>query len=412
VNGDSKAQIKRGLGRHWKLSISLGLAGVVVVGAGWFGLRSVGVFGDGDDAYVPTPVAGAAPASVSIANGATDVAPDTPLVLTAPAGETIGSVSVTDATAHWVPGTISADGRTWTSRRALRVGDSYEITAETGDPSDNGVNLQHERFTTAQEPKAVDFASVYPANHSMAGVAQPVVIEFDHPITDKAAVERALSVTSNPPQPGSWGWLSSQRVDFRPENYWKPGTKVSVDIAMDGVDIGGGKYATKDRSVDFTIGRDQETVVDLKSDRATVYRDGKQVHSFSVSGGMPGLDTWGGTFAVIDKASDVRMDSRTAGLGDAYDIPDVKWDVHFTYSGSYVHSAPWSEGDQGVRNVSHGCVGTNPDDAEWFYDNTLPGDVIKVTGTPRTGALGNGFNEWQASWAQWQARSALGRSGH
>jgi lipoprotein-anchoring transpeptidase ErfK/SrfK len=214
-------------------------------------------------------------------------------------------------------------------------------------------------------------------------------------------------VYSNPPQAGSWGWLSSQRVDYRPQNYWKPGTKVSVDIAMDGVNVGDGKFGTKDRQVSFTVGRDQETVVDVQSDQAAVFRDGQQVKSFPVSGGMPGLDTWGGTFAVIDKSPDVRMDSRTAGLGDAYDIPDVKWDVHFTYSGTYVHSAPWSVGDQGVRNVSHGCVGTNPDDAEWFYDSTLPGDVIKVVNSPRTGTLGNGFNDWQASWTDWQGKSAL-----
>jgi lipoprotein-anchoring transpeptidase ErfK/SrfK len=121
----------------------------------------------------------------------------------------------------------------------------------------------------------------------------------------------------------------------------------------------------------------------------------------AVTGGMPGLDTWGGTYAVIDKSSDVRM------VGQGYDVPDVKWDVHFTYTGSYVHSAPWSISAQGVTNVSHGCVGTNPDDAEWFFDSTLPGDIIRVVNSPRTAALGNGFNDWQESWSSWQGLSAI-----
>lgn len=393
---------------RWKGPVALGVAGAAVIAAGSFGLMKAGAFGDDDaDGYTPKQVENAAPAAVSIANGAKGVTPNTPLVLTAPAGETIGSVSVSDATAHHVSGVLSADRRTWTSQTDLRVSDTYHVTAVTLKPSNNGVGVQHESFQTADEDDSLKINSVFPANASTVGVGQPVVIAFGQPIQDKAAMERALTVHSNPPQPGSWGWLSDERVDYRPAGYWKPGTKVTVDMALDGVDLGGGKFGAKDRSVDFTVGRDQETVVDVSTDQAVVYRDGKQVHSFAVSGGMPGLDTWGGTYAVIDKAADVRMDSRTAGLGDAYDIPDVKWDVHFTYSGSYVHSAPWSEGAQGHQNVSHGCVGTNPTDAEWFYESTLPGDVLKIVGSPRTAALGNGFNDWQLSWADWQGRSAL-----
>jgi lipoprotein-anchoring transpeptidase ErfK/SrfK len=138
-----------------------------------------------------------------------------------------------------------------------------------------------------------------------------------------------------------------------------------------------------------------------------VRRSGQVVRTFAVTGGMPGLDTWGGTYAVIDKAPDVHMDSRTAGLGAEYDIPDVKWDVHLTYTGTYVHSAPWSVGSQGVRNVSHGCVGTSPANAEWFFSTTLPGDVVKVVNSPRQVAPGNGFADWQESWSNWLAGSAL-----
>lgn len=396
--------------RRWKAPLALGVAAVVAVGAGWYGLQESGAIGfSSSDAYVAPPITDAAPAQVSIANGATGVKPDTPIVLTAPAGETIGSVTVADASAHTVSGTYSADRRTWTSSGNLRVADTYQVTAETGVAEKNGVNIQHQSFSTSNEENGITFADMYPVDGSTVGVGEPVVLEFDKPIPkeDRANVERALTVYSSPEQPGSWGWLSSQRVDYRPQSYWKPGTKVSVNLALSGVKVGDGLYGAKDHSINFTVGRDQETTVDLSAHHATVYRDGQSVHTFSVTGGMPGLDTWGGTYAVIDKASDVRMDSRTAGLGDAYDIPDVKWDVHFTYSGSYVHSAPWSESAQGYSNVSHGCVGTNPTDAEWFFDSTLPGDIIRVVGSPRTAALGNGFNDWQESWSQWQSMSAV-----
>lgn len=415
VNAESTSVSSK---RRWKAPTALGVAAVVVAGAGVFGLEKSGVLDGGsggsgsglsDNAYVAQPVTDAAPATVSVANGAGNVVPNTPIVLTAPVGETIGSVTIADASANTVPGTLSTDRRTWTSSADLRVADTYELTAETSEPASNGVGLQHETFSTAAEDNNIKFYDMYPIDGSTVGVGQPVVLDFEHPVpaADRAAVERALTVYSTPAQSGSWGWLSDQRVDYRPASYWQPGTKVHVAMALDGVQIGDGQFGAKDHTLDFTVGRDQETVVNVSSDEATVYRSGQAVHSFAVSGGMPGLDTWGGTFAVIDKTSDIDMNSESSGLGDEYNVPDVKWDVHFTYSGSYVHSAPWSVADQGVRNVSHGCVGTNPTDAEWFFDSTLPGDIIRVVGSPRTGALGNGFNDWQESWTGWQSLSAL-----
>ncbi|WP_169739951.1 L,D-transpeptidase [Actinospica robiniae] len=395
---------------RWKAPVALGVAGAAVIAAGGFGLMKAGVFRNDNDEYTAAPITNATLAQISISNGSTGVAPNTPLVLTAPPGETIGSVTVADATAHSVAGTYSPDRRTWTSQNDLRVSDAYQVTAVTTKAADNGVGIEHASFQTTTEPDSLKFDSVFPTAGSTVGVGQPVVITFTQPVKDKAAIERALTVTSSPQQTGSWGWLSDTRVDYRPQSYWKTGTKVYVNMAFDGVDLGGGKFGAKDHQVAFTVGRDQETTINVSSDVAVVDRSGSQIHSFTVSGGMPGLDTWDGTYAVIDKATDIVMDSRTAGLGDAYYEPDVKWDVHFTSSGTYVHSAPWSVGAQGHENVSHGCVNTNPADAQWFYENTLPGDIIKVVGSPRTAALGNGFNDWQLSWADWQGKSALSNS--
>lgn len=395
---------------RWTVPAALGVAGTAVVAAGWFGYTAHAVgggFGAADGASVPVARAvppSAAPAAVSIADGAT-VVPTSTLTVTAPPGEQVGAVELTYR-AEAVPGVFSADRRTWTASGHLRAGAAYSLAAVTLDDA-GGTGLQYETFSTSRPDSPLRIDLISPADGATVGVGQPVVLAFTRPVADRAAIERELTVTSVPPQPGHWSWLSSNRVDYRPQNYWQPGTRVSVLMALDGVPDGHGRYGAADRSLAFTIGRDQQTTIDLHSDVATVRRSGHVVRTFPVTGGMPGLDTWGGTYAVIDKAPDVHMDSRTAGLGDEYDIPDVKWDVHLTYTGTYVHSAPWSMGSQGVRNVSHGCVGASPADAQWFFSSTLPGDVVRVVNSARQVDPGNGFADWQESWAAWLSGSAL-----
>lgn len=404
--------------KRWLVPAALGIAGTAVAAAGWFGYSAahggggldlslgLGSGSDGSTAAAHSVPAAAEPAAVSVANGATGVAPDSALKVTAPPGEQVGSVELTYRT-EAVRGVFSDDRRTWTASGQLRAGVAYALSAVTMD-SAGGTGIQHESFTTSRPDSPLTLDLVAPTDGSVAGVGQPVVVAFTRPIADadRATVEQALSVSADPPQEGHWSWLSAYRVDYRPQSYWKPGTKVSVALGLNGLGDGHGHYAAADRNFAFTVGRDQETTIDLKADQATVRRDGRVVHTFAVTGGMPGLDTWGGTYAVIDKAPDVHMDSRTAGLGAEYDIPDVKWDVHLTYTGTYVHSAPWSVGSQGVTNVSHGCVGASPTNAYWFFSNTLPGDVVRVINTPRQVAPGNGFADWQESWNQWLAGSA------
>lgn len=398
--------------KRWLVPAVLGVAGTAAVAAGWLGYAmtrvhaDAGSGGDPSSVAVASPVPAAAPAAVSIPDGATGVAPNGALTVTAPSGEQVGAVELTYRT-EAVRGVFSDDRRTWTVSGPLRAGVPYALSAVTVNGS-GGTAIQHESFTTSRPDNPLRLDLVAPADGSVDGVGQPVVVAFTQPIADadRAAVERALSVSSVPPQAGHWSWLSAYRVDYRPQNYWTPGTKVSVGLALDGLGDGNGHYGTADRDFAFTVGRDQETTIDLKAEQATVRRDGQVVHTFPVSGGMPGLDTWSGTYAVIDKSPDVHMDSRTAGLGDEYDIPDVKWDVHLTYTGTYVHSAPWSVYAQGVSNVSHGCIGASPANAEWFFSSTLPGDVVKVINTPRHVAPGNGFADWQESWTEWLAGSA------
>ncbi|MGH3415992.1 MAG: Ig-like domain-containing protein [Actinocrinis sp.] len=398
---------------------ALGVAGTAVVAAGWLGLAG----GNGGTAVTDEAFAGgavgnaqavvhaaapaAAPARVSVADGATGVLPDSPLTVTAPPGEQVGAVELTYRT-EAVQGTFSADRRTWTSIGPLRAGVSYALSAVTLDAA-GGTGIQHSTFATSRPDSPLKIDLIAPGDAETVGVGQPVVLAFTGPVKaeNRAAIEQALTVTSDPPQTGHWSWLSDNRVDYRPQNFWQVGTKVSVQMALNGLSDGNGHYATADHSVNFTVGRDQESTIDLRAHQLTVRQSGHVVRSFPITGGMPGLDTWGGTYAVIDKSPDVHMNSETAGLGNAYDIPDVKWDVHLTYTGTYVHSAPWSTGAQGVVNVSHGCVGASPMNAQWFFNSTLPGDVVRVVNSPHQANPGNGFADWQESWSQWLSGSAL-----
>lgn len=382
----------------------LGVAGVVAAAAAWFGATGGAGGGGGGDRTVQ--VRAAASALLSIPDGATGISPTAPLTVRAPAGEQVGAVTLVDsAEADTVSGTFGAGRGSWTNSEPLRGGATYTLTAITTD-HDGATGLATESFTTAMPDDPLQINLVTPQQGEQVGVGQPIVVSFSHAVADKAAMQTALRVSSSPPQPGTWSWLSDTRVDYRPQQYWKPGTVIKVRLGLDGLDDGSGRFGTADKTFSFTVGRDQETTVDLHSHELTVRRDGQVVRTFPITGGMPGLDTWDGTYAVIDKASTVDMNSETVGLGDAYNVT-VNWAVHLTYTGTYVHAAPWSVYAQGSENVSHGCVGASTDNAEWFFDNTLPGDIVQVVNSPRTAAVGNGFNDWQDSWSQWQAGSAV-----
>lgn len=385
--------------QRWIVLAALGVAGVVTVGAVWFGFSRTGS-ANADSRPLPPS---AALAKVSIADGTTGLAPDSALTVTAPPGEQVGNVTVTDG-AQAVDGTYNAARTRWTSAEPFRAGAQYAVTAVTV-TSKYGTGIKHSTFSTAKATDTTNVDVVAPADGSVTGVAQPVVLEFEQAVTNRAAVEQSLTVATTPAQVGHWSWISPERVDYRPESFWKTGTKIAVHVGLGGLDLGGGKFGAEDRVVNFSVGRDQQTVVDLSSDKATVYRDGQSLRSFPITGGMPGLDTWGGTFAVMDKASTVHMDSETVGLGNAYSV-DVQWAVHLTDSGTYLHSAPWSEGDQGSHNVSHGCIGASPDNAKWFFDNSIPGDIVQVVHSPRQGDPGNGFADWNETWSQWLKGSA------
>ncbi|MGW9437023.1 Ig-like domain-containing protein [Streptomyces sp. NPDC055607] len=367
------------------------------------------------DTAAPVTTAAEPRITVSVPDGTTSTPPNTTLRVDTTAG-TLTSVRVTpgdsrDGKSHVaVSGTLDNARRTWTAGRTLSPATAYVVHVTATGPDGRRATTRT-RFTTAT-PSRTNKALLSPLDDQVVGAGMPVTLRFDHPVADKVAVEKSLSVTTTPRTEGSWGWVrdphtGQERVDWRPAEYWRPGTKVTVNASLSGIDTGDGRYLPRDISTTFTVGSTRITRVDLQAHRMTVTEDGRTLRTVPISGGAPETPTYNGTMVVMDKAADIRMNSETVGLGNAYDMT-VHWAVHLTTSGTYLHAAPWNAARVGNTNSSHGCIGMTTDDARWFYDHVRPGDVVVTTGsTGPTVDVGNGLGDWNLPYVEWRQRSAV-----
>ncbi|GHH54756.1 lipoprotein-anchoring transpeptidase ErfK/SrfK [Streptomyces umbrinus] len=329
------------------------------------------------------------------------------------AGGRLTSVTVTDGKGHKLAGKAASDGRSWVSDRKAAPGAAYTVTAAT--KSEGGTaRSTRATFTTAKADK-VNKVDWRPGAASTVGVAQPVSLVFDNPVKNKAEVEKQLKITTSNDTEGSWGWLTDwsgrDRVDWRPKEYWKPGTKVTLDADLNGTDSGtAGGWFVRDYSTTFTIGARQIAKVDLDNHQLTLVRDGRTVRRIPVSGGTPGGDkrSWRGTAVLMAKEGTINMNSETVGLGNAYDKM-VKHSMRLTWSGMYAHAAPWNARYFGNSNQSSGCIGMSDANAAWFYGQVRAGDPFEITGKDTKGVVapGNGFGAWNLSWNEWREKSAL-----
>ncbi|WP_055413906.1 MULTISPECIES: L,D-transpeptidase family protein [Streptomyces] len=334
-------------------------------------------------------------------------------VKVAASGGTLASVAVTDGHGGRLSGAVSHDRRTWTSDRNAAPGTTYTVKAATRAEGGAAGNAKS-TFTTAAAG-LVNKVDWRPGDDTTVGVAQPISLVFDRPVANKAAVEKQLKVTTSNHTEGSWGWMKdwsgNDRVDWRPKEYWRPGTRVTLDARLNGTDSGaGGGWFVRDYKLGFTVGARQVVKVDLDSKRLTLERDGKAVKTFPVSGGTPGADTgsWRGTEVLMAKEGTIRMNSETVGLGNAYD-ETVDYSMRLTWSGTYAHAAPWNAAYFGKANRSHGCIGMSDANAAWLYEHARVGDPFEVKGAETKGqvALNNGFGDWNVGWDEWRAKSAL-----
>ncbi|MET7365925.1 Ig-like domain-containing protein [Streptomyces sp. NPDC005566] len=328
------------------------------------------------------------------------------------AGGTLTSVGVTDDEGRTLVGKVAADGATWVSARKAAPGTSYTVTATTTTKGGTKSTVTSV-FATAEADK-VNKVDWRPGTKAVVGIGQPISLVFDNPVTDKVAVERQLKLTTSNPTEGSWSWLEDwsgrDRIDWRPKEYWQPGTKVTLSAELNGTDSGGGGWFVRDYSTGFTVGGSQIVKVDLDRKQLTLERNGQTVRSIPVSGGTPGGDkrSWRGTAVLMAKEGTINMNSETVGLGDAYDKM-VDRSMRLTWSGMYAHAAPWNNKWFGNANMSSGCIGMSDTDAAWLYAQVRPGDPFEITGKDTKGVVapGNGFGDWNVPWAEWQAKSAL-----
>ncbi|MFF4323568.1 Ig-like domain-containing protein [Streptomyces sp. NPDC001568] len=332
-----------------------------------------------------------------------------PVTVTVAEGK-LAQVKVTDGKGGELPGRISADGKSWTSERNASPGTEYKVEAQNTDSQSADA-----QFKTSAADK-VNKVSINIPKGSTVGVAMPVSLVFDNPVKNKAEVEKQLKVTASDNTEGSWGWFKDysgkDRVDWRPKEYWKSGTDVKVEMNLNGVDSGqGGGLFARDYNTEFKIGKDRRIEVSLDTKKLSVTEGGQVVSTIPVSAGTPGGQkaSWSGKMVLMAKEGTIRMDSQTVGLGDSYDKM-VDYSMRLTWSGMYAHAAPWNTANFGNANTSSGCVGMSDANAKSFYGQVQVGDPFEVVGKGSKGnaELGNGYGEWNLSWDEWKAKSALG----
>jgi lipoprotein-anchoring transpeptidase ErfK/SrfK len=337
------------------------------------------------------------------------VAVDKVLEVTAQGGS-LREVRVTSAGAQ-LPGKLSKDGSAWQATARLEPGRAYSVRS-VGERSDGRKVVRTSSFRT--QDLTLDeqtYASVAPLQGETVGVGMPVIVTFDVPVTDKASMEKNMHVASTPAQPGAWHWLSDYEAHWRPKSYWKAGTDVSVDLDINSVDAGAGIYGQENRSVDFSVGDANVYKVDAQTHQMQVFSNGELLRTIPITTGKAGFTTRSGTKVIVEKFAEKRMNSETVGIGqddpEYYNIGNVQYAMRLTYSGEFIHAAPWSVGSQGNANVSHGCTGMSTENAAWLYDMTRRGDVVEYTGTDRPMTLDNGYGDWNVDFATWKQGSAL-----
>ncbi|GAB3592025.1 Ig-like domain-containing protein [Angustibacter peucedani] len=358
-----------------------------------------------------TPAAPPAELEISPADGASKVRPDAEVTVTATSG-TITKVSVKSAGGTSVEGTLNDDKTVWTASSGLQPKTRYQVSASA--VNDAGQVTTATSALRTLTPRDTANYGIIPSSGGTVGVGMPVVVQFVTAVDEdkRADVERRVSVTSTPAMKGQFGWLDGRQLIWRPAKYWTPGTKVTVQADIAGIETHKNLWTSQGATSTFTVGSAMVSTVNTQTHRMTVTRNGKVLRVLKVSTGRPGseTETRNGIKVILSRESEHVMDSATVGIkkGDPgyYRIP-TQWAMRLTWSGEFLHSAPWSVGSQGSANVSHGCTNLSPSDAKWLFDNSRMGDVVKFVGSSRHLEEYNGYTMWNETSTQWAKKSAL-----
>ncbi|MCD0453389.1 Ig-like domain-containing protein [Actinocorallia sp. API 0066] len=386
-----------------------GLAGLLAAALLAAGCTGGGILGE--EAKPPV-------VTITPADGTAEARPEDGVTVTAQDGKlTSVKVQVTAKAADGgtaepkdVEGALSDDGVTWKAARSLVPDASYTVEAVAAGAKDKTTTATS-AFTTLKPEVAWGLESNIPWSGQTVGVGMPIVITFSGAVTDKKAVESALRIKSDEPVEGAWYWYTDKQVIFRGEEYWKAHQKVKVIGSLAGVKAAKGAYGTKDFEINFKVGTANLSTVNARTHRMVVEIDGKKVRDVGISAGNATeykYTTTNGVHVTMDKKNPETMISPGIEPGQpGYYKEIVPHAVRISYSGEYVHSAPWSVGSQGNANVSHGCINAPPEFAEWYYNQSKWGDIVTVTGTNRELEYDNGYGYWQKPWKDWVLGSAF-----
>ncbi|WP_405665580.1 Ig-like domain-containing protein [Streptomyces sp. NBC_01166] len=352
-------------------------------------------------------------------DGAENVGADSRLGVTVPDGR-IERVKVTrmeDAEHQEVPGRIAEDGRSWAPRDdGYRLGLAGKYSVEAVAVDEDGHRSARSTTFTTLVPKDRFIGYFKPENRSTVGTGMIVSFDFNRPVKNRAAVEKAIRITTEPRVEVVGHWFGKDRLDFRPARYWEPGTEVTVDVGLRDVEGAPGVYGSQQKKVAFRVGRSQTSVVDARAHTMEVRREGEVVSTVPITAGAAKTTTYNGKMVVSELHDVTRMDGSTVGFGGEYDIKDVPHAIRLTKSGTFLHGNYWESPDIfGSENTSHGCIGlrdvkggSSDTPAGWFFERTLVGDVVEVVNsTDKIVAPDNGLGGWNIDWPQWKAGSAL-----
>lgn len=323
-------------------------------------------------------------------------------------GGEVTSVTLTDAKGKNVAGKLREDGSSWVPAKPLKTRQKYEAKV-TATGTDGQSTTATTSFTTMGEAGRKTGTGLYLFDGNTYGVAMPVVVEFNPGIkkADRAAVQKRMFVETSPAQEGVWSWTDSgTQAYYRAENYWQTGTELTVRIAVGGLPTGKNIYGDRDRSAKVKIGRKLEMKVDNKTKKMTVLEEGEVIKTMPVSLGKKSTPSSSGHMVVMEKKAATVFDTTDTDGAAGYRT-NIQYAQRLTWSGQYIHSAPWSVGDQGERNVSHGCVNVSPSNARWIFNKSLIGDPVVVKGTEDKLSYGNGWTPWDVSWEKFKEGSAL-----
>ncbi|MFE1361555.1 L,D-transpeptidase [Streptomyces harbinensis] len=347
--------------------------------------------------------------SISPEDGATDV-PTTGEIAVSVEHGTLTGVTVTDPEGEEVEGDLKDDNSGWQAKDHLANDTAYEVTA-TAEDADGQTASESATFTTVAA--GTTFSTSWTVKDgSEYGVGMIFSVTFDTPIANTAAVADAIRITTEPAVEVKPHWFGNHRVDFRPEEYWEPGTEVGVQLRLRGVEGADGVFGTASQDVNFTIGRSQISLVDDDKLTMEVVRDGETLKTIDVTTGAPGMETWNGKMVISEKYEEIRMDGATVGYDGDYDIPDVPHAMRLSQSGTFIHGNYWGGNIFGNGRASHGCIGLKDvqgrgdsgTDGAWFYDNSLVGDVVEVVNSnDDIIAPDNGLSGWNMNWSEWGA---------